>query len=39
MKYSPPPPPPPPLKVEKGGTQSKIQEFKCLSAQLNKEQI
>ena len=38
MKYS-PPPPPPPLKVEKGGTQSKIQEFKCLSAQLNKEQI
>lgn len=37
MKYS--PPPPPPLKVEKGGTQSKIQEFKCLSAQLNKEQI
>ena len=34
MKYS-----PPPLKVEKGGTQSKIQEFKCLSAQLNKEQI
>ena len=34
-----PPPPPPPLKVEKGGTQSKIQEFKCLSAQLNKEQI
>ena len=38
MKYS-PPPPPPPLKVEKGGTQSKIQEFKCLSAQINKEQI
>ena len=40
MKYSPSPlSPPPPLKVEKGGTQSKIQEFKCLSAQLNKEQI
>ena len=37
MKYS--PPPPPPLTVEKGGTQSKIQEFKCLSAQLNEEQI
>ena len=40
MKNSPPsPPPPPPPRSRWRRGVLKVQEFKCLSAQLNKEQI